>query len=280
MILIPKLVRVPPVAANFGRWAASEGKVDLMTQPHFSLRTQLQRLGPHLRGHVFLFEPKPPPGYDSSSGLRLLLIFLVLEFLIGPRLSLLNWLSLPVPPAWLAIPALLSLALLSVRFFARLKLSHIGLYPWHAWTQIEKSYFIQVFLMANVIFSLLFLSRLRIILTTPSLWGDASATVLTYVLWGFYQEVVYRGILQTELVRRWGPLPGIVISNMLYTFGPLHFYHFSAPPLAPTLAMFASIFAIGLFFAVVFRRSGNLGLVGIFHGLGDVYITGLATLLH
>jgi membrane protease YdiL (CAAX protease family) len=49
---------------------------------------------------------------------------------------------------------------------------------------------------------------------------------LPYLLWGFYQEVMYRGILQTELVRRWGPLWGILVSNSLFTFGPLHFYRF------------------------------------------------------
>lgn len=243
-----------------------------MTQLRLSLRD-------HLKGHVFLFEPKAPPVHDSSTGLRLLLIFFLLEFLIGPRLSLLSWLHLPVPPAWLAIPALLGVALLLVRFFARLNLSHIGLYPWRDWTQIEKSYFIQVFLLANVIFSLVFATRLRIIFATPSVWGSASVAVVTYFLWGLYQEVVYRGILQTELVRRWGPVPGIVVSNTLYAFGPLHSYHFFEAPLAQTITMFAGIFAIGLFFAVLLKRSGNLGMVGIFHGLGDWYITGLATLV-
>jgi membrane protease YdiL (CAAX protease family) len=252
-----------------------------MVEQHLSVRDRLQQwLSPHLRGHVFLFEPRPAPAYDSSSGLRLLLIFLLLEALIGPRLSLLSLLQLPVPPSWLAIPVLLVSALLLIRFFAGLKLSQIGLYAWRDWNKIEKSYFIQVFLLANVIFSMLFAGRLRIIFGGPSEWGNASVAILTYFLWGFYQEVMYRGILQTELVRRWGTVPGILVSNTLYTFGPLHFYHFFEGSPAQTLPMFASIFAIGLFFAVVRSRSGNLGLVGIFHGLGDWYITGLATLLH
>ena len=38
--------------------------------------------------------------------------------------------------------------------------------------------------------------------------------------------------------------------------------------------MFTGIFAIGLFFGVLFQRSGNLWMVGIFHGLGDFYIVG------
>jgi hypothetical protein len=31
---------------------------------------------------------------------------------------------------------------------------------------------------------------------------------------------------------------------------------------------------------VLFRRSGNLTMVGIFHAIGDVYITGLAALVN
>jgi membrane protease YdiL (CAAX protease family) len=245
-----------------------------------SVRDQLQRLVPHLKGHIFLFQPRPAPIYDSLTGVRLLLIFFLLEILIGPRLALLSLLRLPLPPSWLTIPVLLVVALLLVRFFARLKLSQIGLYPWREWTTIEKSYFIQVFLLANLIFSLLFASRLRLVFADSSLWGNAAVALLTNFLWGFYQELIYRGILQTELVRRWGTIPGILVSNTLYTFGPLHFYHFFEGSLAQTLPMFAGIFAIGLFFAVVFRRSGNLAMVGIFHGIGDWYITGLATLLH
>jgi membrane protease YdiL (CAAX protease family) len=169
---------------------------------------------------------------------------------------------------------------MSVWFFGRLRLWQMGLYPWRDWSRTEKSYFLQVFLIGNAVFSVLFADRLRMIFAEPSLWGRACVVSLTYFLWGFYQELVYRGILQTELVRRWGSLPGILVSNSLYTFGPLHFYHFSGVSSSPALPMFVGIFAIGLFFAVLLRRSGNLCIVGILHGIGDCYITGLATLGH
>jgi CAAX protease family protein len=233
-------------------------------------------LNVHWRGHAFLFEKKGPPTYSATGGLRLLLIFLVLEGVIGPRLSLFSWLKLPLPPVWLRVPILLGLALLLVRFVARLKLSEIGLYRWGEWSATEKSYFVQVFLIANVVFSVLFADRLRMILAEPFLLRRVLTDFLPYLLWGFYQEVMYRGILQTELVRRWGPLRGILVSNSLYTFGPLHFYHFSNT--SPALPVFAGIFAIGLFFAVVFWRSGNLWMVAIFHGIGNSYIEG--TQLH
>ena len=234
-------------------------------------RALLRDLSVHWRGHVFRFGAKALPTYDASAGLRLLLIVLLLEVVIGPRLWLFAFLGLPIPPSWLRVPLLLGAALLLVRLFAKVSLSQIGLYRWREWSSIEKSYFVQTFFIANVVFSILFMDRLRAIPIEPSLWGRVGLVLAANFLWGFYQEVVYRGILQTELVRRMGSLRGILVANVLFTFGPLHFDHFYQP--SPAL-MFGGIFAIGLFFAVLFQRSGNLAIVGIFHGLGDSYILG------
>ena len=85
--------------------------------------------------------------------------------------------------------------------------------------------------------------------------------------------MVYRGILQSELVRRWGTLIGILIANIMYTFGPLHWNYFLARS-AVAIPMFLSIFAIGLFFGILFRRSGNLWMVAVIHGIGNAYIVG------
>ena len=38
--------------------------------------------------------------------------------------------------------------------------------------------------------------------------------------------------------------------------------------------MYAAIFAIGLYFALVFHRSGNLWIVAIMHAIGNAYIVG------
>src|SRR5260221_14571242 len=87
--------------------------------------------------------------------------------------------------------------------------------------------------------------------------------------WGFYQELVYRGLLQTELVRRFGAIAGVLAANLLFTFGPLHFYHLSRPNPWP---MLAAIFAMGLFFGAPFHRSRNLWLPAVFHGIGTAWI--------
>jgi uncharacterized protein len=73
------------------------------------------------------------------------------------------------------------------------------------------------------------------------------------------------------VIRRWGPTVGILVANLLYTFGPLHWNYFSARASA-AVPMFAAIFAIGLFFGLLYRRSGNLWIIGIFHAIGNAYI--------
>jgi membrane protease YdiL (CAAX protease family) len=210
--------------------------------------------------------------HDPSAGLRLLFIVFLLEAVIGPRLWLFTLLGLTLPPSWLRVALLMVAALMLVRLFAGLSLSQIGLCRWRDWRSTEKSYFVQTFFIANLVFGILYMDRLRAIVAEPSMWARVGPVLATSLVWGFYQEVVYRGILQTELVRRIGALRGILVANVLFTFGPLHFYHFDQPSSA--LPMFAGIFAIGLFFAMLFQRSGNLWIVGIFHGLGDSYILG------
>jgi membrane protease YdiL (CAAX protease family) len=73
-------------------------------------------------------------------------------------------------------------------------------------------------------------------------------------------------------------LLGILVSDLLFALGPLHFYHFSGRAPGQALLMFTGIFLIGLFFGVLFKRSGNLAMVGILHGLGNCYIDGLGAL--
>ena len=228
----------------------------------------------HWRGHAFLFDSRRVSTYSAATGRRLLLIFLILEGVVGPRLSLLRWMHLPAPADWVRIPLLLALALVLVRYVAGMRPSEIGLTGWSRWSAIEKSYFIQVVVIANAVFVVILFDRLRSMMAEPGFAARVGTVMIPYLLWGFYQELMYRGILQTELVRRWGAVRGILVSNIVFTFGPLHFYHF-ARGLA-SIPMFAAIFVTGLFFATVFERSGNLWMVGTFHGIGNVYIDGTA----
>ncbi|HEV8336268.1 MAG TPA: CPBP family intramembrane glutamic endopeptidase [Candidatus Polarisedimenticolia bacterium] len=226
------------------------------------------RWGVHLRGHLLLFERRPGPAIPKPTGNRLLLLAGALElFRITAGRP-----PLPVPLS-IFVAALLGLALLSVRFLASLKLSSIGLRPWRDWSPIEKSYFVQLLILANVVFSAVLWTRLRALLASSSLPEIVATVLVPYLLFGFYQEVVYRGMIQAELVRRWGALAGILVANLLYAFGPLHAgYFYSRPSLA--IPMLASIFAIGLFFGALFHRSGNLWIVAVIHGIGNAYMVG------
>jgi len=240
-----------------------------MITPDSPALPRSRRLLVHVRGHVLLFDPKPASQYDVSAGTRLLFIVVVLE---AARLGLVK-LFYPTVPLLILIPLLLGCALLLVRMGAGLRLSQIGLRPWHEWTATEKSYFVQLLVIVNVIFSLVFAARLQRILGQPSVLRVVTTVFVPYLFFGFYQEVVYRGMLQSELVRRWGAFIGILASNILYTFGPLHWYYFFSR-VSLAVPMFASIFAIGLFFGVLFRRSGNLWIVAVMHGIGNAYIVG------
>jgi len=223
-----------------------------------------RRLSPHLRGHVFLFDPPPATALSTDAGIRLLLIAAFLEIV---RLSAVRWLS-PTVPLLVLVAGLLALALLSVPRFACLRWSQLGFRPWREWTTTEKSYFCQVVVLANIVFPIVLAAPLRVLIGHPqNLWE----VFVPYLLFGFYQELVYRGMIQLELVRRWGALAGIVVSNLLYTFGPLHWNYFTAES-SFAVPMFVAIFAIGLLFGVVYRRSGNLWLVAVFHAIGNAYI--------
>jgi membrane protease YdiL (CAAX protease family) len=222
----------------------------------------------HWRGHLFLFDPRAAATYPADAGWKLLLIVVLLEAVIGPRFHLFGWLGLPMPHPAARVALSLVLALGLVRYFAGVAFAAIGLRRWREWSATEKSYFVQVVVIANVVFAALYAGRLPATSAVPGFW----LALATSVAWGFYQEVVYRGLLQTELSRRLGPIAGILLSNLAYTFGPLHFYHFAQPSPWP---MLAAIFAIGLFFAVLLHRSRNLWMVAVFHGIGTAWILGI-----
>jgi membrane protease YdiL (CAAX protease family) len=229
----------------------------------------------HWKGHLFLFGKGNEAPYPAATGNRMLLIFLVLEGAIGPKLTLLRLVHLAGPPPWIRVPALLLLALMLVRWYAKVQFRQLGLRRWNEWNGIEKSYFVQVLVIAIAVFVTMSGGELRMVLAREDVWSRVWKVFLPYLVWGFYQELVYRGILQTELVRRWGAWVGILVGNCLFTFGPLHSYHYWEK--SPHWPVFTAIFSAGLFFSALYWRSRNLWMVGALHGIGNVFMDGLAT---
>jgi membrane protease YdiL (CAAX protease family) len=203
---------------------------------------------------------------------RFLLVFVILEGVVGPRMSNVIWLNLTAPAVWVRAPLMLGAALLLTRFFARVPLAAIGLRSARDWTLTERSYLVQAVVIATIVFGAVLSDRWQRLATSDAVAEHVLLTALPYFAFGFYQEVMYRGVLQTELIRRLGRSAGILSSNAAYTFGPLHVYYlWQAAPAAP---MFAATFAIGLFFALLYYRSGNLWLPATFHGLGNAFVQG------
>jgi len=228
-------------------------------------------------GQLFLFDPLPPPAFTSTQRLRLLTIFLALEFIFRPLLrNAANHWHIVVWSPLLQMALLIVSACILISGFAGVSLHEVGLWRWSRWTRTEKLYFAQILPLTIVIF---FITQFH---TLKSLCSAHAAHLLGIVflqqmLWGFYQELLYRGIVQAELVHRLGAVWGILIGNLVFTFGPLHFYHFALSRHDHAhLWIFAGIFAIGLYFAVLYHRSRNLWIIATLHGCGDFFIDGLA----
>ena len=232
------------------------------------------KIAPFFRGHLLLFDRRDSPAYSPATGVRLLLLCVILELVVGPRASLLAWLGIDIPPS-LRVPLLLAVGIVAARLWANASYEDLGVLPWRKWTATEKLYLVQVVPLALVIFGILYAEPLGVVRRHPEVWAAGAAICAVELLWGFYQELVYRGMLQTELTRRWEGAWGLLAANVLFTFGPLHFYHLtSGKPWSSIAAILAATFAIGLFFGFVFLRTRNLWLVGTLHGIGNVFIAG------
>ena len=238
------------------------------------------QIHPFWRGQLFLFDKPQATTYSSQQGFKLLLVFFFVEVIV--RRLLVNgarWLTIADRNWWplVQVTVLIVLVCWLVISFAQVRLSQLGLYSWLRWSRTEKFYFLQIVPISIIVFSFFVSASLKVLWARPNLWEIELFIFVPQMIWGFYQEFLYRGVLQTELVRRWGTRTGILVSNLVFTFGPLHAYHFLEARGNPAhLWIFAAIFGIGLFFAILFKRSGNLWIVGVMHGLGDWFIDGLA----
>jgi len=242
--------------------------------------SETSQINPFWRGHLFLFDQPQAPTFSSQQGTRLLLVFLFSEVIVRPLFAAgARWLAIADRNWWplIKVSFLTVLVCGLVIYFAGVRLSQLGLYSWRRWSKTENFYFLQILPVSIIVFSFFTSASLKALWARPNLWEIGLLIFVQQMIWGFYQELLYRGVLQTELVRRWGTLTGILVSNLVFTFGPLHAYHFRAAARNPShLWIFAAIFSIGLFFAILFKRSGNLWIIGVMHGLGDWFIDGLA----
>ena len=226
-----------------------------------------------------LFNSLKVTDYTPRQGFKILLIFVLVEITIRPLLILTSK-SFAITDSlwWLAVyvVTLTTLSYLLVTRLAKIDTRQIGFYEWKTWSLTEKYYFLQIIPITIIVFSFFTWTQLKVLYNRPNLIEICLFKLTPQIVWGLYQEFLYRGLLQTELVRRWRTWKGILISNLVFTFGPLHDYHFAIAERQPShLWIFAAIFLVGLFFGLLFKRSGNLWIIGIMHGIGNVFLDGL-----
>ena len=172
-----------------------------------------------------------------------------------------------LPAANLGFVVALLAAFVAVQeMFVRLPMSAVGLRRFADWTRRERLYFLQVVPLAAVAFAIVFADHLLALLEQHGFAGFLLFSVLTGLLWGMVQEFLYRGWLQTELTRRFGAIAGLLAANVAFTFGPLHLNYLVGPG-GVRWGGLAAVFGIGLFFGIVYYRSGNLWIPAVLHGL-------------
>jgi membrane protease YdiL (CAAX protease family) len=230
--------------------------------------TRSSLLADSLRAHALLFERPLRPQHGGAAGVRILLAFVLVAGVVfhALRLGLDEAGFAGSPPGRVAFVAALIVAFVAVhRFLVRLPFAAIGLREWPAWSRRERLYFLQVAPIAAVAFAFVFQAHLRVLLERHGPGGFVLYAVLTGFAWGIVQELLYRGWLQTELVRRFGAIAGVLVANVVFTFGPLHVDWLAGGSV--DRGMIGAIFAIGLLFGVLYQRSGNLWIPAVLHGL-------------
>jgi len=230
------------------------------------------------KGHMLLFERPLQALPTKLAAARFLLAFLfcgVLLLWAGRQLIPLLMPESPLASRFVISAALLISSLIIVRMIAGRHWAHVGLRPWSSWTRREKLYAVQVIPAASIVFYLLYQNFFTGMIAENGVAGFLVVNLLFGLLWGFYQEFVYRGVLQTALSGYLGPVAGVIVANLIFTFGPLHLSVYSgiAADLAGAM-QFLPIFAIGLLFGVLYQRSGNLWLPAIMHGLWPLNMGG------
>lgn len=228
-----------------------------------------------IAAHALRFDKPLAPAYGDDAGLRMAVAFLVVGIAMpfAPRfafeaMGVRGWraANLAFVVAWLAA------FVLAHRGLARVPWAAVGLRRFADWTRRERLYFFQVVPLAAVAFAVVFRAHLQALLERHGLPGFLLLSVAGGLAWGIAQELVYRGWLQTELTRRFGAVAGLLAANLVFTFGPLHLDHFAGPD-GVRWAGLAAVFAIGLFFGIVYARSGNVWIPAVMHGLWPLNMT-------
>ena len=131
---------------------------------------------------------------------KFLLIFILVIAIQQISLFIIDQLNFENDHYMLLIQQIILIFLLgiAVKKFGKTKLSQIGIYSWQNWSKKNKWILFIVTPIVIMIFSFTFFSRTEILINHSELFAIGSIILLREFLYGFYQEFLYRGILQTE----------------------------------------------------------------------------------
>ena len=103
-----------------------------------------------------------------------------------------------------------------------------------------------------------------------SVAGVIEFSILMIVFVTFVEELIFRAILQAELIKRSGPALGILITSVI--FGALHSGFTNYYEL-----LFA--FGVGLIFGIAFYKTKNLPFVVTMHAVNNIFLFGVLPFL-
>ena len=95
-------------------------------------------------------------------------------------------------------------------------------------------------------------------------WTLIPALVMTSFVAGLVEEAAYRGYMQVPLEKRYGPVAGIFVVTIIFTF--MHFYHDWA-----SMAIFPSYVVFGLFMGALSYAAQSIWPAVIAHTAIDIY---------
>ncbi|MDR7136242.1 membrane protease YdiL (CAAX protease family) [Lysobacter niastensis] len=232
-------------------------------------------LAESVRAHLLRFERPLTPTYGNAAGLRVLVAFLVvgvgLFFALRFVFAAVDARGAPAANLGFVV-ALLAAFVVAQQAFVGVPMSDVGLRRFSDWTRRERLYFLQVVPLAAVLFAAVFGDHLAGLRERHGLVGFLLLSIPTGLLWGAVQEFLYRGWLQTEMTRRFGGAAGLLAANIAFTFGPLHVDYFAGTAGVRWGGLLA-VFGIGLFFGIIYRRSGNAWIPAVLHGLWPLNMT-------
>ncbi len=183
-------------------------------------------------------------------------------------------------PDILGIPYMISALLFAIVFLAYVRRRRIDMGPAYSGNLLvlpkapsgrKEIKTLSLFVVATVFIVLPIAYGMGFISWTPDLrWGRMPVRLVEYVVFvGFVEELVFRGAIQNLLAGtfsfKYGKGLALFTANLLFAF---MWTHASVPALI-NWDYIIMAFILGLFYAGVYVRSGNIWAAALLHGLVD-----------